>query len=496
MSPRSWRLGCCVLLGLAVGLRAAELHGVVLENLSGRPLARARVTLQVLQGEGAPEGTALTDSAGRFQFRALPRGAYLLSAARVGYLTGRFGQRRWNGAGTPVVLDADAQFFAEIRLRRLGVITGQVLDENHIGMPGLAVYAFRADQRPLRMVAAGLTDDRGVYRIPGLEPGPYYVRTGPRLLEDGRGLLPTYYGGTVNLAEARAVEVQLDRETAQVDIEPLAGRLTRLAGRVLGGTAHVSLYSETGQREVQTGPDGSFQFEELAPGPYHLIALTHSTPPRAAWRRLYLSGAASELSVELLPLPSLRVACESLSGAAVDCRRVQVFLRREEPPATSLVRVDGGQVETLPPGGYELAVGWPPEYYVHSLRPSRGAGAPGRLEAMPGEKLELTVVLGTRPAGLSGKVVDAEDRPVPGAPVFLTAADAYWRRLLGGNRTVRADQRGEFRFDGLPPGRYRLFSSFEIAEPTEADWDAVNAAPVTVEEGSRERLELKLTGGL
>ncbi len=485
-------------LGIPSGVGAAELEGIVLENLSGRPVARAQVTLEASHGGAAAiSGSTLTDSGGRFVFRSLPGGAYLISARRPGYLLARYGQRRWDGAGSPIVLDPAAHFYAEIRLRRLGVITGQILDENRLGLAGHAVYAYQAGEGGLRMVAGGISDDRGVYRIVGLEPGRYYVRTGPRQLEDGRGLLPTFFGGTTAAAEARLVDVDLDREASGIDIEPLAGRLTRLAGRVVGVLpATVTLYSDTGPRETQTAADGSFQFDELAPGPYQLVALAGSTPARAAWRRLQLGERPAEIVLDLAPLPVLRVRCEQPGGRPADCRRVTVFLRRSQPRERNPLRVEGDQAASVPPGEYQVAAVAPPEYFIHSLRLPPTSRRFGFFEALPGDTLELTVALGARPAGLSGKVLDAEGRPVPGAPVFLSAVDPHLRLLLEGGRSTRADQRGEYRFFGLPPGRYRVFSSFEFPEPAEADWDTLPTVTVTLEEGRSATLELKLVGGL
>ena len=473
----------------------AEIEGVVLENASGRAVARAQVTLERVGG-GGESHSVLSDSRGRFAFRSLPGGAYLLSARRNGYATARYGQRKWDGAGTPVVLEQAAQFFAELRLQRLGAITGRVTDENGLGLAGHAVYAYRAGERPLRMVAAATTDDRGVYRLAGLAPGLYYLRTGARQLEDGRGLLPTFYGQTTSAAEARVAEVALDRDTGGIDIEPLPGKLGRLAGRVVGGPATVMLYSETGPREMPTGVDGSFVFDELAPGPYQLLALTTEGEKRAAWQKLHVAEGEAVTTLEAAGLPSLRVDCVEKSGRRVDAARTAVFLIREEPAAAAALTVRGGETVSLEPGEYRVAVSAPLDHFVAYVRLPRTATGPGRFEAPAGAMLEMTVILGARPGTITGRVVDEEGKPVAGAPVYLRPADPEMQRLMEGGRSARCDQQGEFRFHGLAPGRYRLFSSFEIGQPSEADWDAASGAWVSVEEGETAKLELRLEGGM
>jgi len=63
-------------------------------------------------------------------------------------------------------------------------------------------------------------------------------------------------------------------------------------------------------------------------------------------------------------------------------------------------------------------------------------------------------------------------------------------------RSTRADHNGEYRFFGLPPGRYQLFSSFEIPEPQEAEWGALPTSSVALEKGEEAVVDLKLIGGL
>ena len=63
----------------AGGLRAAVIRGDVVENQSGRPLARTLVVAQPVQGTGAKYASVLTTGYGTFEFPALPGGVYLLT---------------------------------------------------------------------------------------------------------------------------------------------------------------------------------------------------------------------------------------------------------------------------------------------------------------------------------------------------------------------------------------------------------------------------------
>jgi hypothetical protein len=60
--------------------------------------------------------------------------------------------------------------------------------------------------RPSKMAARGKTDDRGVYRVGGLKPGRYYVRTRSRMMDEGSGAMPTFFKDVTPVEQARAVE--------------------------------------------------------------------------------------------------------------------------------------------------------------------------------------------------------------------------------------------------------------------------------------------------
>jgi hypothetical protein len=115
----------------------------------------------------------------------------LLIATREFFLPAAYGQRRPSGQGTPIQVTADLLLFAELQMRRMGAITGRVLDENNVGACRVPVLAYLA-RLPLRIGGEAESDDRGVYRIYGLEPGKYWIRTAARILDDGFQILPTF----------------------------------------------------------------------------------------------------------------------------------------------------------------------------------------------------------------------------------------------------------------------------------------------------------------
>jgi hypothetical protein len=67
-------------------------------------------------------------------------------------------------------------------------------------------------------------------------------------------------------------------------------------------------------------------------------------------------------------------------------------------------------------------------------------------------------------AGQIAGSVRADSKPVPGAPVFLWPVSESVRRSLGGPLQMRSNTEGRFSFDSLPPGDYRMLSTFDVNE--------------------------------
>lgn len=160
----------------------AAISGVVRNGATGRPVARAVVALR--SSGGGPLARIvrqLTDEQGRFVFRDLAAfDGYTLSATKIGYVDGSYGQSALLGPAGAVPV-ADGQWFdqADILLWKPGAIAGRVVDERHEPLVGVYVRALAqqhiAGQPKLVGGPVATTDDRGEYRIAGLPPGRYLI---------------------------------------------------------------------------------------------------------------------------------------------------------------------------------------------------------------------------------------------------------------------------------------------------------------------------------
>jgi protocatechuate 3,4-dioxygenase beta subunit len=291
-----------------------KMSGRVLAGDTGRPIKRARV---FINAQDLPGGRgALTDDNGVFDFTDLPAGRYTVNASKSGYIQLSFGQRRPLQAGTPIQLLAGQQLKGiDFALPRGGVVSGRVSDESGDVMPGVQVQVMRYQyqQGDRRLVPAGQaqTDDRGVYRVWGLNPGDYYVSAtarneglgrgfGPaqvqQIVQDaiqgagGRGALqfgggrgggrganiaalagaaptddqeqlmyaPTYYPGVGSPADARAVTVGVSQEVDAIDFALQLVRTARISGHVENPDGSWTMQGNVQLVPQTTGTRGNF----------------------------------------------------------------------------------------------------------------------------------------------------------------------------------------------------------------------------------------------
>jgi hypothetical protein len=320
----------------AMDLRAgtAVISGTVVVMGTGQPARRARVTLNAIEGGGAR--STLTDENGRYAFSGIIGGRYNLSASKTGHIGVTYGQSRPGRPGTPIQLADGEKFSANLQLARGSVITGTVLDEYGEPSPGTQVrvlrYVMQAGRRTLQQSGTGTTDDRGVYRVYGLQPGDYLVSAAPRNTgpnvdftrltaeletvrqriaagsadqtvarelvtrasmlqaeipaqeEQTTGYAPVYYPGTVSVSDATVVPLAVGEERASIDFQLHRVPMARIEGTVVTGTGqptqNVQLTLTNAAQSIpgvgtitaRADAEGRFRMMNVPPGQYRLIA--------------------------------------------------------------------------------------------------------------------------------------------------------------------------------------------------------------------------------
>ena len=169
---------CLAAILFSVCAQAAVVQGVVLDEEAGFPLARTQIALTPLSVTSGSMAPVRTGERGSFSILSVRPGWYVLRATRRGYAVTEAGQSRPGLPGKPFEITDNYQApFVQLSMRRLAAITGTVVDENNIGIPDWPVYIYTA-KKPINRIADGKTDDRGNFRVGGLDPGTYVVRSG------------------------------------------------------------------------------------------------------------------------------------------------------------------------------------------------------------------------------------------------------------------------------------------------------------------------------
>lgn len=415
--------------------------------------------------EPGPNETA-TDELGRFRLGQQPPDTDLEIAVRA--------------PGAPplrqVVATQGAGTATEVLLRfpTEPEIHGHVFDGGQ-PVPGVRVRARRVgDRNPLDVVMLArpaLTNEEGAFRLWAMPEGRYE--------------LTAQVGDRV----ARADEIQRGRQDVALRLPRLAGFEAlvreRGSGAALPGieVTCVPDYRTGGQgptRRATSGEDGVVRFEGVQPGPHELEV--------SAREHLLLDP----VTVRVLPAETPRVLLELVRGARLE---VQVRDAAERPVPDAFVRARGTADrawELVQPtrGGRTGADGritltglGEGPYEVEAKHAAR-APARSDVELSAGSTASLTIVL--TPGGvIRGQVVGSSGRPLPGRSVVLSMPGKA-------NVSCKADGQGEFRFERLEPGSYRVLTGPEPADRWGGHWQTASDLEVPVELGLCEEREIVL----
>lgn len=524
----------------------AVMRGKVTSAVTGGPLRRAQVRAMSMEARGG--GVTSTDAEGNFEIKELAAGRYTITAAKGGFVTGQFGQRRPGEAGTPIELvDGQTADKVNFTLSRGGVISGRILDDGGDPVSGTQVSAMRfqfmAGTR--RLVPGGgegstdRTDDQGGFRLYGLPPGDYFVSANNRQgmvvqaelnNTEADGFAPTYYPGTPNLGEASRIPLKAGQEMSGANFALVVARMARIRGRALNSRGEpvgrsmlmlapadpmMNVAFSVNMANAMVGPDGSFQFANVAPGRYNLNV-----------RPVGMPGANDEFAVvpvtvgnedidNLFVTTSLGATAKGAvttdDGTAPPFRpeQVQIFA---QPAEMTMNLIGGGPTRVNEDYSFELvalfdrrlvraSVAQPPGWYLKAVMYEGEDVTDKGVEFTPGRAYEgLELVFTQKTTDLSGLVTDDRNRPVLDATVVVFPANqdlwTFGSRYL---RTARPDTNGRYNFKALPPSDDYLMvvvQNLESGQGGDPEFLARardEARPFTLNEGETKAVDARLS---
>ena len=466
-------------------LPGGAIRGRVVSAATGDPLANVEVHVAGTPDRPPPDDavtTVLTDVSGRYEIAAVA-GHFVVTATKAGYAQGSFGARR---AGEPprgiTVANGASVNGIDIALRKAAAISGRIVDEfgDAVVSGEVSVSLLTRIDGRLRIQSSRrtATDDRGDYRVGGLDAGSYLVALG-----GGGGMATrwalTYYPGTNVRAEARAVSLQTGDDQSGIDfaVSPANTRAVTVSGRVIDvdGRASAATVLLAGGGDRPVGTESSLQLRVGEAGTFtatvepgdniamaidrdnHIalatltavdadvsgLTLSLTNPGRIAGRVVFDgAGAPPPTGVEIMARPTVAYLFSNSGSAPLGFAAV-----RPRPDGTfELKNLMGSReisVRTTP-------VGW----HVRSITMGGRDVLDMPIEFKGGEAFAgMEIVLAKEATRLEGSVVDDRDRPVIEYELIVVPEDRADRRASR-RRWVRPDQAGHFVVEGLPPARY------------------------------------------
>jgi Carboxypeptidase regulatory-like domain len=299
----------------------STVKGRIVYEDTTRPLRRAPVTL--FQLTNGPDLTSATDREGKFVIKDVPAGIYFAVVNSPGIITPyaymnitdkdqpeSIDRKAVKEYCTEIVVDGTSDVEVTVHARRGGVISGKVTYQDGGLALNAEVNVLRRFGKQASRVFTGLntasmlslhTDDRGMYRIPGLPPGEYLVSAAENNTTPGKrgrsraggfdeffqsdALTAAYYGGGTRLRDALTVKVEAGAETKDIDITLPDVALHTLTGSVVSHLDQVALpgaaitirneeqfdwFLQTSQK-VQSDSQGQWTLEGIPDGTYSIV---------------------------------------------------------------------------------------------------------------------------------------------------------------------------------------------------------------------------------
>jgi hypothetical protein len=327
----------------------------------------------------------------------------------------------------------------------------------------------------------------------------------------------TYYPSGGDLSQATAAEVAPGAEVVNIDFRLRKAAAFHVRGKVVDDTGQparnsmVQLATQevaASSRQIASSSvqaDGSFDMSGIAPGIYVLSARRGNAMQAYAteFARATITVSDQDLNgAGLVFSRSLSVTGRfSVEGPPPAQMNGQVILRSaqdwQETPQAEVAKDGAFTINNALPGSYLIDVyTGAPGLYVKSIRYGDRDASSGLLNLLQGNVSTLDIVFGSDGGQVHGTAQTSAGTPAVNASVTLAPAeDLPGRRDLF--KQTRTDPNGNFQFQDVAPGEYKVFAWEEVDMNVVQNADfrkalASRGAPVNIAPNGRETVQVQV----
>ena len=237
-----------------------------------------------------------TDDSGMYKFEKVRAGQFTVGVSAAGFYNPKK-RNEWDSGTDLTIADNDSADEINFALIRGAVVTGRLFDERGRSIIEQEVILMKqgADGKKQTIKCNDRSDDRGIYRCYGVEPGKYIVgagadpKEGDLQMYQGRQYLRAWFPGVRDEDKATTIDVKIEAESAGIDIklsqrkkgykalgkviDAVSGKpvpMIMIASGILNENGDMSGYTMGG---IFSNTDGEFTLSGLTTGKYRAIAM-------------------------------------------------------------------------------------------------------------------------------------------------------------------------------------------------------------------------------
>lgn len=491
--------------------------------------------------QSAPATTATTDAEGWYRLTNVAPGSYRVVAYAPAYIV-EGNTNPFTPGKTINVAEGEAIETLNFAITRGGVVTGTVTDPDGRTVIAESVKAYKLDETGKRKTSGfpdfstWQTDDRGMYRIYGLEPGRYLIAAGTSS-EDamirmggasgGAYYRRTFYPDAIEEAQAKIVEISSGGEVENIDIKlarasknrtfVATGRVVEtysgkpVPGVMIGYSVMKTGSASFGFGNSATNSQGEFRLEGLTPNSYQAFVVgleqsdNYGEPVNFEIREDDVAGLEIKMhqgaSVSGVAVIEGVTDAQTLLKLREKLTKVQISAQPVENTGQIFIsNISGGTGQITPNGTFKLGSLKPGkvQLIVNTFLAEKGFSLL-RIEHNGAEVKELQLTAGVPTTGvrlvfaygtasIAGRVEVKGNLP-PSARLSVRAVRVDATEPIFNTNQGVVDERRQFLIEGLSQGTYKLILA---GYPNPADGVKLPTVEQTVTVAANGRQEISL----